>query len=141
VAGVASIIREPNGRRRIEFFDHKGARKRVRLDKVDQKKAEAVRTRIDQLVAGKVAGHGIDRDMAIWLTEIDTKLHARLERSGLIAGRAEPEATTLGPWIERYISGRTDAKPATAVTWQVASKRMLAYFGPVSRSSRSQRRT
>jgi len=126
---VASIIREPNGRRRIEFFDHKGARKRVRLGKVDQKKAEAVRTRIDQLVAGKVTGHGIDRDMALWLTDIDAKLHARLERAGLIAGRAAPEATTLGPWIERYISGRTDVKATTVQYWGRARKFLLAYFG------------
>ena len=64
---MASIIREPNGRRQIEFFDHEGDRKRVRLGEASHKHAEAVRTRIDRLIASKVTGNGIDRDMAPWL--------------------------------------------------------------------------
>jgi len=49
--------------------------------------------------------------------------------AGLIAGRVEPEATTLGQWIERYISGRTDAKPTTATVWRRSQEHLLAYFG------------
>jgi hypothetical protein len=40
-ASMASIVNDPNGRRRIQFVSPDGKRKTIRLGKIDRKTAEA----------------------------------------------------------------------------------------------------
>ena len=44
-ARMASIVRDPNGRKRILFFNADGNRKVIRLGKMSQRQAEAVKLR------------------------------------------------------------------------------------------------
>ena len=57
---MASISRQPNGRRTIQFVAPGGKRPSIRLGKVTQRIAETVKLRVELLVARK-AGRARDR--------------------------------------------------------------------------------
>lgn len=67
---MASISSDPNGRKRIQFINCNGERQVVRLGKMSIKDAEAIRTRIEALVAASVANTPVDRQTATWLADI-----------------------------------------------------------------------
>jgi len=48
---MASITREPNGRKTIQFTGPDCKRRSIRLGKVSQRHAETVKTRVEQLAA------------------------------------------------------------------------------------------
>ena len=102
---MASISRDPNGRRRILFTALDGKRKTIRLGKVSQRAAEAVKYRVEQLLAAKLTGHALEADTARWMAELSDDLAAKLARAKLIPSR-ERQVTTLRPFLEDYIAER-----------------------------------
>ena len=56
---MASISREKNGRRTIQFVAGDKKRKSIRLGKVSQRVAEAVKIRVEHLNAATIHGHAI----------------------------------------------------------------------------------
>src|ERR1051326_2873462 len=107
---MASITREPNGRRLIQFVAAAGKRKSIRLGKVSQRVAEEIKVKIEALNAATIAGHAVDDEVSRWLTKLDARMIDKLGAVGLIAHR---EVATLGAFIARYIAGRHGAKPRT----------------------------
>ena len=61
---MASISCDPGGRRRILFVDSNGDRKAIRLGKVAQRAAEAIKFRVEQLLAAMLTGHPLEADSA-----------------------------------------------------------------------------
>ena len=59
---MATIARDKNGTRRILFVAPDGRRPTIRLGKVSQRTAEAVRFRVEQLLASKLSGHEHHQD-------------------------------------------------------------------------------
>ena len=57
---MASIASEKGGRRRILFVAPDGSRKTIRLGKVSQRIAEAVKVKVERLVSAVMAGHAPD---------------------------------------------------------------------------------
>ena len=55
---MASIVRDPNGRKRILFVAPDEKRKTIRLGKVSQRAAEAIKAKVEHLVAAKVSSCG-----------------------------------------------------------------------------------
>ena len=53
---MASINREPNGRRTVQFIGADGKRRSVRLGKVPQRTAEAIKVRIEHLAIAAATG-------------------------------------------------------------------------------------
>ena len=53
---MASIVRDPNGRKRILYFNADGERKPLRIGKATMGDARKVATRIELLVAAKRNG-------------------------------------------------------------------------------------
>ena len=47
---MASITRQPNGRRTIQFVGPDGKRRSIRLGKVTQRTAEGIRVKVEALV-------------------------------------------------------------------------------------------
>ena len=123
---MASIANDPNGTRRILFTDPHGKRRTLRLGKVPKKHAEAVRVKVEALLAANITGQPADRDTSRWLSNAGDDLHDRLARVGLIEARS---TATLGPFIDAYIRRRSDVKPATRYTYQRARKKLIGYFG------------
>ena len=57
---MATIGREKNGHKRILFVGDGGRRKTVRLGKCTEKQAEAIKTKIEALVAARITGQQDD---------------------------------------------------------------------------------
>src|SRR5687768_17073986 len=100
---MASISNDGGGLRRILFVDPDGERKAIRLGKVSQRAAEAVKFRVEQLLAAKLTGHALEADTAQWLNELQPKMADKLARVGLIPKREPKPTATLKAFIESYI--------------------------------------
>lgn len=61
---MASVIRRPEGHRWIQFVDTDSKRQTLRLGKTPAKAAATVCGRVEELLAAKMTGTTIDRDLA-----------------------------------------------------------------------------
>ena len=71
---MASITREANGRRTIQFIAADRRRKSIRLGKASQRMAEAVKGRVERLAAAVITGHSVDEETARWVKDLDDVL-------------------------------------------------------------------
>jgi len=127
---MASISKQPNGRRTIQFVNADGKRRSIRLGKISQRNAEAVKHRIEQILAAQLTGHAIDGETARWIANLDAKLAAKLTRAGLIPKQLQQEATRLGPFLADYLDRRIDVKPGTKEVWGHTVRNLVDCFGP-----------
>jgi len=128
---MASIGKDAGGRRRILFVGPDGKRRTIRLGKCPQKTAEAVKVKIEALVASSITGQRIDAETAAWLVNLDNVLLDRLAAVGLIEPREKPQAETmtLGAFIEHYIATREHMKPNTLKNYRVTQRSLVDFFG------------
>ena len=63
---MATIGREENGHKRILFVGDDGSRKTIRLGKCTEKQAEAIKTKIEALVAAIITGQQ-DDEVSRWI--------------------------------------------------------------------------
>jgi len=133
---MASIAREKNGNRRILFVAPDGRRPTIRLGKVSQRAAEAVKFRVEQLLAAKLTGHALEADTAGWLADLEPAMADKLARVGLIPSRTTRAAATLGPFLKAYLDGRADLKPATKIVRGQVIRDLTEFLGE-SRNVRS----
>ncbi len=123
---MASITRESNGRRTIQFVGSDGKRRSIRLGKMSQRTAEAVRGHVETIAAAAKVGHAVGLETSAWLTKIDDDLHAKLAAVGLVRPR---ERTTLKEMLEAFLASRPEVKPATLVVWRQVERDLLRHFG------------
>lgn len=123
---MASISREPNGRKTIQFVTGDGKRKSIRLGKVSQRIAEEIKVRVEALLAAAVSGYAIDNETAAWVARLSEELAGKLAAAGLIPKR---EAAKLGDFLDAYIARRSDVKPNTRRNLEAAAARLVEYFG------------
>ena len=126
---MASIAREKNGHRRILFVAPDGKRKTVRLGKVPQRAAEAIKVKIENLVAAAVSGCGWDNETARWVADLPDTLAGKIAGVGLIDGRSAEATDTLGEYLADYIAKHAPTvKPATVTTWKQCERLLLEHF-------------
>ena len=124
---MASIIREPNGRKTIQFVGPDGKKRpKVRLGKVSQKQAEAVKVHVEQLVAAIITGHAVEDETARWVAQRDQRMADKLARVGLIPKR---KVATLEAFIDAYVADRDDVKPSTTRHYYQARRDLVEFFG------------
>ena len=123
---MASISKEKNGRRTIQFVGTDGKRRSIRLGKTSQRMAEAVKVRVEHLAAASVTGHALDSETARWVAELGDDLADKLAAVGLIPER---ESATLADFLQTYIDGRIDVKPASRVILRHVKRNLIAYLG------------
>ena len=97
---MASVVNDPNGKKRILFVGPDGARKVIRLGKCDQKTALAIKVKVESLLAAKLAGAPLPQDTAHWLGEIGPELYEKLAKVGLAPPRNN---ITLAEFLDRWI--------------------------------------
>ncbi|MCC6907054.1 MAG: hypothetical protein IT430_03855, partial [Phycisphaerales bacterium] len=100
---MASIIKDPQGQKRVAFTDREGRRRSIRLGQIDSRNAEAIRVRIEALVTASITGIEIDGETARWLTTISHRLHEKLSKAGMVASK-ETRGTTLGALLATYFN-------------------------------------
>jgi len=81
---MASVVNDPNGRKRIQFVDGNNERKSIRLGKATVKAAESFRLRVEALLADKALGRPHDAELCEWLNQRPDKVYERLARVGLV---------------------------------------------------------
>ena len=116
---MASLIKRPNGTREIHLVGIEGKRQVVRLGKCSTRAAERAKGCIEDLLSSVKLDESAKDSTRRWLRDIDAKLHSRLAMFGLVENR---EVAQLGPFIDRYIAGRSDAKPPTIRKFKVTRK-------------------
>lgn len=123
---MASLSKQPNGRKTIQFYDSDGKRKSIRLGKVSVKTASAFKVKVESLLASKIMQQPIERETAVWLTGLDIKMKSRLTRVGLIS---ESQSAQLGEFLRDYVKLRSDVKGATKKVYNLTIRNLLSYFG------------
>jgi len=123
---MASIGNDPGGRRRILFVDTDGKRPTIRLGKMSKRQAEAIKVRVEHLIAAKISGTAPDDETSRWVANLDDVLQGRLAKVRLIPKR---DSATLGAFLVAYINSRTDVAPNTVKKYRSTEKEMVSHFG------------
>lgn len=126
---MASISKQPNGRRTIQFTAETGKRHSIRLGKISQRNAEAIKARVERILEAQFSRQALDADTAQWLGEIDDSLHSKLAKVGLVESREEKAVQALGAYLDDYVARRIDVKPATKIGWGHAVRNLREFFG------------
>ncbi len=126
---MASIIREANGRRRIEFVIPGRTRQRIRLGKVNQRTAEGIKAKIESLVSAAASGCGWDNDTAEWVGRIGDDLSGKLANAGLVPHRERVVCPTLKKFSESVRDGKANLKPNTIRNYNQTIRRLVDHFG------------
>jgi integrase len=123
---MASVVDDPNGRKRILFVGSDGKRRAIRLGKVSAKQADAFKVKVERLVAAQIVGHPPDDETSRWLVDLDDVIHARLANVGLVQERQSLE---LGIWIEKYLASRVgELKPESLRKLHQTKDKLLRFF-------------
>ncbi|MFO0881140.1 MAG: tyrosine-type recombinase/integrase [Gemmataceae bacterium] len=123
---MASLTSSTDGKRRIMFVAKDGSRKAIWLGDIPMKAAQSILVKVEALAAALMLNHPIDRETAAWVAGIGDDLAEKLAAAGLIPPRA---SSTLGPFLDDYLSTRTDIKPNTRRNLIACKDRLLDYFG------------
>jgi integrase len=126
---MASISREKNGRRRILFTAPNGSRPTIRLGKVSQRAAESFKSRVEQLLEAALLNRAMDAELAQWVANLEPVMAEKLAKVGLIPKPEDKPAAALGTFLQAYIDGRVDLKPATKIVRGQVIRDLKAFFG------------
>lgn len=129
---MASISRDPGGRRRIQFVGADGRRRAIRLGKMSQKVCESVAAKVETLVSAAISRTPWDNDTAAWVGGLDQVMYEKIAKVDLIPPREAKQGrrtATLGAFLNQYIEGRTDIKPSTRSNLDQVRRSLLAFFG------------
>lgn len=131
---MASIADDPNGRRRILFVAPDEKRKTIRLGKLDRKSAESVCRHVESLLAAKITGQPLARDIATWLAGVAPKLKDKLAAVGLIDAE---KTLTVKQYLDGWLAGRKSAEHAVAslLAWGQSVREINTMFGERSLAS------
>jgi integrase len=122
---MATIGHDPGGFKRILFVAPDGKRKTIRLGKVSEKAAMAVKLKVEPLVTAAMLKRPPDDETTRWVVCLDAVMADKLAAVGLIPKRA---STILGDFLKSYIQSRTDAKPLTHKKYQTTQQYLVDYF-------------
>jgi len=130
---MASISREKNGCRRIQFFGADGERQGIRLGKVSKRTAESVKVHVERLVMASITGFPIEDETARWIAGLESVMLAKLENVGLIQAKerrcTKADAPQLVNFIDDYIASRVDVKTGTREIYQQIRRNLIEHFG------------
>lgn len=122
---MASVVNDPSGFRRIQWRDN-GDCRTLRLGKVSLLQANAIKVRIEQVLASRRTGV-LDTEAARWLEHLDGDMHERLARLGLVKLRSK-SANTLGKLLDAYFE-TLNIKQSTKTTYLQTRRTLEDHFG------------
>jgi integrase len=125
---MASVVNDPNGRKRILFVAPDESRKAIRLGKCDRKTAEGICRHVEALLASKIGCQPIPRDTAAWIAEIGMALKEKLIAVGLL----EPvQRFTVDEFLTNWLAAKKAAghKPASLLAWGQTVNALRDQFG------------
>ncbi len=126
---MASVVRDLNGRKRIQFTDESGIRRTVRLGKCSQRAAKDVRDKLEALLGSLSLGMPVEPDVRRWLDSLSNDFYRRLVAAGLAPSRESKAPLTLGELCDQYVSGRSDVRERTRFVYRHSVQSLLEFFG------------
>ena len=99
---------------------------------MNQRTAETIRAKVEELAAAVQCGTRLDDDTAAWLSESEAGLVEKLEAAGLVPDRyrrAKRDRVTLGGFLDGYMNRRRDIKRSTRLNLEQVRGNLLAHFG------------
>jgi hypothetical protein len=124
---MASISNDSSGGRRILFFDRNGDRKAVRLDSTfNQKAAETIKAKVEELLSCKAAGCSWSTELALWVGGLGDTLADKLFAAGLTPLR---QRATLGDFLDGFLKKREGGKPNSLKNYKQAAGKLWDHFG------------
>lgn len=128
---MASISQRSNGTKLIQF-SYRGKRQTIRLGKCNREDAEEHKEMIEAIIEfeqSKRPSLKMELVIAKYLEGLSDELYGRLAKTGLIQSKDEEQTPTLSDFIDVYIDGRSDVKPATKEIWRQGKLGLIRKFG------------
>lgn len=129
---MASVVKEPNDRFRIEFtpLNDKLKRHKIRLGKVSERYAGIVAGHVENILNRKW-GNPLNSKTAKFLADLPEKLFAKFAKVGLAEPRVQNSASVvrLGEQLVAYVAKRNDLKPASRLVLGHVVRNLKDYFG------------
>lgn len=116
-----------NGTTKIEFYLDK-QKHRIHFSKLSEREAMRISDKIGQLIHFKRLNQTPDGDLTNWLAGLDDVTYEKLVRQSLVPAR-ERYATGLKDYLDSYINGRHNLKPATRTSCGLVISDLIQYFG------------
>jgi len=126
---MASLSKDKNGNRTIQFVAGDRKRRSIRLGKMPAKSAATVKAKVEALNASSISGTSWDAETAAWVGKLGEVLYDKLASVGLLPKRKARENSTLGVFLASYIKGRSDVKGGTAIMYGQVQRGLIDYFG------------
>ena len=123
---MASLAKDPGGKKRIIFTNPDGDRKTVYLGKMPLATARGIKHKIECLVIAKTSGQPVEQETAAWVRDLPNELADKLANVGLIPKR---DTTTIGGLLDNFMTANAQAKPATKVVWGHVERNLKKHFG------------
>src|SRR5687767_10277239 len=123
---MASIINDPNDRKRVQFFGPDGKRRTIRLGKCSTGRAQKFVGSLEDVLAARDRGR-LDAANHEWLDTLSDRTHAKLAKFGVVDPRARG-AMTLGEFVTEYLSVLT-GKPNTRRNYEQVGRALTDFFG------------
>ena len=111
---MASISRDPNGTRRIQFFASDGKRKTIRLPVAYPKAGGGFPHEAGSMISTMKYGTN-DEDVSRWLASLADEMKDKLSTLGLTRPRNRT-SPALGGFLDEYFK-QTEVKPQTLIAY------------------------
>lgn len=125
---MASIRKEPNGRKTILIVCGDRRRRSIRIGLASMKAAASTQAHIERLNAAAIMGVPMDAEQAAWLAKLGDVLHSRIAKAGLCPPRVREEVVTLEQWTTRYLASAM-VKDSTKEQLERARDNLVQHFG------------
>ncbi|MDA1166334.1 MAG: tyrosine-type recombinase/integrase, partial [Planctomycetota bacterium] len=135
---MASISKNANGQRRLQFYDGNGKRRSLGIGSISERNAERIRDKVEQLVEHAVTGTPLNQEVSRWVAGLDDRMHSKLVKVGLTDTRQpvinaidakDDQPATLGDFLTEYLAKRTDVKESTRTVYGHVQRNLLGCFG------------
>ncbi len=125
---MASVINDPDNRKRVVFKGLDDKRRSIRLGKMARRDADSIARHVDAILVAELSRSPLAASTAEWLGAIPDAMHKKLAAVGLVHARGTVAAPTLGPFLDTYLARRDDAKASTRVFYGHTARNLKEFF-------------
>ena len=122
---MATIIRQENKRKLLQFVSGDGKKRSIRLGSITMRQAKTFKLRVEHLADAVRLNQAIDNDTDLWLRELNSGMYNKLVNAGLVPRRT---ATGLDGFIKDYIEHK-DISKSTRNVYRLVQNNLIDYFG------------
>ncbi len=126
---MASVSKDQTGNVRILFTGADRKRRTIYLGKTSKKNAEAIRTKVEALVAANASRLPLDTETAAWVGSVGDDLAAKLASVGLIPERSTCQFAGIKEYFLGYVASRPDIAKNTRRNYLQAIRYLANFLG------------